>query len=80
MVSEHYPWHSGLAKLCEVFQQHFRWPDVDQTAECNFQSHKVTFSVPKVVCTVTINPSDVKGKTKVLHRVKPPARGKACLF
>eukprot|EP00972_Heterocapsa_arctica_P007599 1108336-Heterocapsa_arctica.AAC.1 len=36
--------------------------------------------MPKVIRTITIDHRDVKGKTKVLYRMRPPARGKACLL
>eukprot|EP00972_Heterocapsa_arctica_P045730 6747838-Heterocapsa_arctica.AAC.1 len=62
MITEHYPWHTGLPELCEVFQQHFRCPEINQAAEWNFKSQEVTFSVPKVVCTITIDQWYVEGK------------------
>eukprot|EP00972_Heterocapsa_arctica_P048248 7114519-Heterocapsa_arctica.AAC.1 len=36
--------------------------------------------MPKIIRTITINHRDVKGKTKVLYRMRPPTRGKACLL
>eukprot|EP00972_Heterocapsa_arctica_P014645 2157556-Heterocapsa_arctica.AAC.1 len=53
VVTEHYPRHTG-SERGEVFQQHFRRPEVNQAAERNSQSREVAIPLPKVVCTVAI--------------------------